>query len=192
MAESRSNESGISLMEVVVSVFLLGVAAVGVAQLFSLAVLANQSAKGQTSTALLAVQKMEQLRGLAWGYVEGPNGTLGAPIADLTTNLAVEPPTPDGAGLSPSPAGSLDTNTPGYVDFLDERGQWIGTGEQPPNGTVFVRRWSVSPLAENPGETLVLQVVVTTLQREARRTSEAPGPLLDETRLVSVKTRKAL
>lgn len=192
LAESRSTDSGSSLIEVSVAVFLLGVAAAGVAQLFALATYANLSATGQTSTTVLAIQKMEQLRGLAWGYLEGPGGTLGAAIADVTTNLSVDPPTSDGPGLGPSPAGTLDANTPGYVDYLDEAGAWVGTGAQPPLGSAYVRRWSVSPLPSNPSETLVFQVVVVPLRREARRVGQATGPLADETRLVSVKTRKAL
>jgi len=192
LAESRSSDAGFSLIEVTVAVFLLGVAVAGVAQLFALATYANLSATGQTSTTVLAVQKMEQLRGLAWGYLEGPGGTLGASIADLTTNLSMDPPTSDGAGLNPSPAGTLDSSTPGYVDYLDAAGSWVGTGAQAPVGSAYVRRWSVSPLPSNPGETLVFQVVVVPLRREARRVGQATGPLADETRLVSVKTRKAL
>ncbi len=190
----KSSERGFTLAEVAVSTGLMAVAAIGVAQLFAVAVNANLASRGQTSSAVLAVQKMEQLRSLTWGYAEGPSGAVGAAITDLTTNLTIDPPAAGGAGLSPSPANSLDQNTAGYVDYVDALGNWVGTGGTPPPGTVYVRRWSIEPLPTNPNDTLVLQVRVIPARREARRTngSAARSKLEDETILVSVKTRRAL
>ena len=192
-AKSASSERGFGLIEVSVSVFLLGVAAIGVAQLFALAALANLSAKGQTSTAVLASQKMEQLRSLSWGFEVNADGTIGAPISDTVTDVSQDPPIDGGRGLLASPAGTLDTNTPGYVDFLDQNGNWVGTGANPVPGTVYIRRWAIEPLPANP-DTLVLQVVVTTLRRDQRKSAGAVagGRLLDDTRLTSVKTRRAV
>lgn len=47
-----------------------------------------------------------------------------------------------------SPAGSLEADTPGFVEHLDARGRVAG---QDPDceGTVYVRRWSVAPLARD-------------------------------------------
>lgn len=194
-ARFKSSEGGFSLAEVAVSVGLMAVAAIGVAQLFGVAVNANLASRGQTSSAVLAVQKMEQLRGLTWGFAEGPDGEVGAAVTDLTTNITMDPPTATGGGLSPSPAGSLDQNTPGFVDYVDALGNWVGTGATPPAGTVYVRRWSIEPLPANPNDTLVLQVRVIPARREARRKNTAGGPRTkfeDETTLVSVKTRRAL
>ena len=59
------------------------------------------------------------------------------------------------------------------MDYLDRDGQWVGTGEQPPTGTAFVRRWSVLPVAAPTGDALLLQVLV--VATEVR----GPGATLD-------------
>ena len=80
---------------------LLTAVSLGVAQLFALTTRANLIAKGQTSTTAMAEQKLEQLRGLTWGFdLEGQ----GLPLSDTTTNLAVYPPAHNGSGLNPSPS----------------------------------------------------------------------------------------
>lgn len=189
MEESPSSERGFSLIETIVAVGLLTAVTISVAQLFAMATAANLSAKGGTSTALLATQKMEQLRSLAWGL----QGDVGMPITDTTTNLATDPPQSNGRGLRPSPLATLRSSTTGYVDYLDIDGRWIGTGASPPAGTAFVRRWSVTPLTSNPDNTLVLQVRVVSLGKDAESARSSRGLRLgDETRLVSVKTRKTL
>lgn len=190
-ARSRSSEHGFSLIEVLVSIGLLTVVSLSVGQLFAVATTANLNARGQTSTAILAAQKMEQLRGLTWGFDVATG--LGLPLSDTATDLSTDPASATGGrGLNPSPAGTLDSNTPGYVDYLDARGNWVGTGAAPPPGTIYIRRWAVEPLPTNPNNTLVLQVLVTTLRREIRHTGSGPRQrLMDDTRLVSVKTRKA-
>ena len=183
----HSGERGFSLIEVIISVGLLAVVSLSVAQLFVAATEATLSAREQTTTAILASQKMEQLRGLTWGF----EPDSGLPVSDTTTDLTVDPPSPGGGGLSPSPAGVLTTNLPGYVDYLDAQGGWIGRGVAPPAGTCYVRRWSITPLPASPGRTLILQVLVTTLRRELRRAQAVlPGRLLGDTWLVTVKTRK--
>lgn len=184
---------GFTLVEVVVATAIAVVAILGLAPLAVLATRATLAARHQTSTTLLAIQKMEQLRSLAWGFTEGSDGLPGAAVADLTTDLAVDPPGGAGTGLSPSPANTLALNTPGYVDYVDEAGAWIGTGASPPSGTVYIRRWSIVPLPADPADTLVLQVRVVALSREVRRQAgSSDARLEDETRLVSVRTRKAM
>jgi prepilin-type N-terminal cleavage/methylation domain-containing protein len=191
-----STESGFSLLEVLVATGLLAVAALGVAQLFAFAADANLNSRGQTSTAVLATQKMEQLRSLAWGYAEGEGVLVGTTLTDTTTDLTVDPPVTGGAGkgLTASPSDSLDVTAAGFVDYLDAAGNWVGTGLTPPANTLYIRRWSIQPLPTNPNNTLVLQVRVITLRRELERQAAGAigvGRLRDETRLVSVKTRKA-
>jgi hypothetical protein len=85
---------------------------------------------------MLAEQRMEQLRG------EG------------------------GIRLAHSPPGVLGRNTPGYVDYLDGSGRFLGTGVVPPANTAFVRRWSVEALSSHP-DMLALQVLVITRARSA-------------------------
>lgn len=191
MARARfSSSSGFSLVEVLISMGILTAVSLGVAQLFAVSTRANFVARGQTSTTAMAEQKMEQLRALTWGF---DTDGQGLPVSDTSTNLAAEPPTQTGAGLNPSPADSLDENTPGYVDYLDAQGKYVGTGSTPPGAAAFIRRWSVRPLPTNPNNTLVLQVFVTSVANEASRAG-SPGPLrriAGDALLVSVKTRKS-
>jgi type II secretory pathway pseudopilin PulG len=191
MAQARSSSSnGFSLVEVLISMGLLTAVSLGVAQLFAVSTRANYVARGQTSTTAMAEQKLEQLRALTWGFdSEGQ----GLPVSDTTTNLAVDPPSATGAGLNPSPSNALEVNTPGYVDFLDANGVYVGTGITPPGSAVYIRRWTIRPLPTNPNNTLVLQVLVTPVANEGSRVA-GPGPrrrMPGDALLLSVKTRKA-
>jgi prepilin-type N-terminal cleavage/methylation domain-containing protein len=185
-ASSRS-ESGFSLVEVMVATTLLAVGLVSLAQLFAVAAANNTNAHNSTFAAVLAEQKMEQLRALAWGF-----DPVGLPISDSTTNTAAQPETSTGGtGLSPSPDTSLVENTPGYVDYVDRFGNILGGGSTAPSGTVYVRRWSVEPLPTNPNNTLILQVLVTPHVNRSVADAASVARLRDEARLMSVKTRKA-
>jgi hypothetical protein len=184
------HDSGFSVVEVLAAIVLLSLTATGVAGMFGVALHATHLARNQTSTATLAVQKMEQLRALTWGF-EGAGPFL--PVTDTTTDLSQAVPTGAGHGLNASPADSLDVNRPGYVDYLDRHGAWVGTGTDIPATAVYVRRWNVRPLPANPDNTVVLQVLATTVQRESTLTGSAgPRPRLPGDALIAtVKTRKA-
>jgi type II secretory pathway pseudopilin PulG len=188
---SQTSSGGFSLTEVVIAMALLTTVSLGVAQLFAVSTHANLTAKSATSATAMAEQKLEQLRALTWGFDLTGNGL---PVSDTSTNLAVTPPQSNGPGLNPSPADTLVTNTPGYVDFLDAGGNYLGTGIAVPEGTVYIRRWAVTPLPTNPNNTLILQVLVTPVGNDAARQqnpanrSRLPGDSL----LVSVKTRKSI
>jgi type II secretory pathway pseudopilin PulG len=186
----NSSSRGFSLVEVIVSMGLLTAVSLGVAQLFALSTRANLIAKGQTSTTAMAEQKVEQLRGLTWGFdLQGQ----GLPLSDTTTNLAVYPPAHNGSGLNPSPVDALEQNTSGFVDFLDGNGAWVGTGTTPPGSAVYIRRWSIQPLPTNPNNTLVIQVLVTPIALEATRvhTADTRTRMVGDALLVTVRTRKA-
>jgi prepilin-type N-terminal cleavage/methylation domain-containing protein len=115
LARSRcSSEAGFSLMEVVIAMGVMAVGLVALAQLFAISTSANHAAKTTTFATMLAQQKMEQLRGLMWGF-----DTLGLPVSDVATNTSVVAqaagcPAPNtagqGTGLSPSPSGTLAGN----------------------------------------------------------------------------------
>ena len=127
--ESRwSSEQGFGFIETLISIAVLTAVSVGVAQLFAVAALANHNAEANTSTAVLAIDKMEQLRALAWGFESLADGELGLPVSDSTTDVSVFPQAAGGPGLLPSPSGTLDGNVPFYVDYLDANGDWLGTG----------------------------------------------------------------
>ena len=65
------------------------------------------------------------------------------------------------------------------ADFIDARGQRLGTSVSPPQAAFYTRRWSAAPLPENPSGAVVLQVWVTVL-----------GGKADAARLLGVKTRR--
>jgi len=188
--QRAAGQSGFSLLEVMIATSLLTVAISSLAQLFVVSARANTSARATTYASVLAQQKMEQLRGLTWGF-----DSLGLPLTDTTTDVSVVPEkAAPGRGLSPSStgggAGTLGVNTDGYCDFLDDSGRWLAGGTSAPSVTAYLRRWSVDPLPTNPNNTVVLQVFVT---RNRARAATAAGIARapDEARLVSAKTRKA-
>ena len=182
-----NNQSGFTLVETLVATTMLAVALTALAELFAISVKNNAVAKNGTFTSVLGSQKMEQLRGLTYGF-----DVLGLPITDTTTDTSVSPETPTGkTGLAPSPTNTLQESTDGYVDYLDANGVMLGGGTVVPNNTAYIRRWFVEPLPTNPNNTLILQVLVTRSRNRGAADigSVARGP--DEARLITVKTRKA-
>lgn len=179
---SKSSTAGFTILEVVVALVLLAGALSGVAGLLTVSFRATRQARVQTSTTLLAAQKLEQLRSLTWASDAG-----GLPQSDLETDLCVDPPGAGGLGLQPSPGNALTENVSGYVDYLGRRGEWVGTGVVPPSEAVYARRWSIEPLAEDPADTLVLQVLVTAASWSGPSAARLPG----DAAVVSVVTRKS-
>src|SRR3989442_12033966 len=117
-----NNDSGFSLVEVMVATTILAVALTSLAQLFAMATRSNRIARNGTFTQILAEQKMEQLRSLTWGF-----DTLGLRVSDTTTDTAKSPMgVSGGTGLAPSPSNTLQTVTDGYVDYLDAQGNVLG------------------------------------------------------------------
>jgi type II secretory pathway pseudopilin PulG len=169
---------GFSVLEALLASTLVTVAVAGLVPLVVLSTRANRDAHTSTFTAVLAQQKLEQLRTLAWNV-----DAAGVPVSDTTTDLTNMPErSATGVGLSPSPPGALDANTPGYVDFLDASGRVLSDPQLVP---AFTRRWSIEPLPSNPGSTLVIQVRV--VRGNSMGSSRAPG----EARIATVRTRKA-
>ena len=186
LAKSRfSADSGFSLIEVLIATILLATALVTLAQLFAISTQSNADARNVSYSTLLAQQKVEELRALAWGF-----DSSGLPTSDITSDTATDSTT-DGTGLSPSPVTSLQESTDGYVDYVDQFGRKLGGGLTPPDGALYTRRWSVTPLPTNPNNTLILQVLVTPLRNRGAADEGAVGRLPREARIVTVKTRKA-
>ena len=180
-------DGGFTLVEVVIAMMLLTTVALGVAQIFCIAIQRNMAARHQTSTTVLAQQKLEQLRALTLGF----DAATGQPLTDTSTNLTTEPPSAGGGGLNPSPSNSLISNTPGYVDYLDSRGNWVGSGGTPPATALYVRRWSVLPLPANPDNSLILQVLVTIVGRDQEvLAGGVRRRAADEALVATLKTRK--
>ena len=180
LSSRAGGDGGFSLIEVLVASVILMVGIIAVAQMFVSSTTQNISARRVTMTAVLAQQKIEQLRGLTWGFDD-----FGLPVSDFASNIAVTPPASSGGvGLQASPANTLTASTPGYVDYLDAYGAWVGTGSAPPRNAIYVRRWSIEPLPTNPNNTLVFQVLVGRISPS--------GPPSDLGRQVSLKTRKSI
>lgn len=191
MAKSNCNanpEAGFSLLEVCVATGILIAAVVSLAEMFVLSTRTNTGSRTTTYTAVLAEQKLEELRALTWGF-----DMQGLPLSDTTSNTSVFPESPvGGVGLTPSPREALQRNTAGYVDFIDQFGNKLSApNAEPPAGTVYTRRWSIEPLPTNPNNTLVIQVLATRLRERGSADAGRVRRLPEEARVVTVKTRKA-
>jgi hypothetical protein len=162
-------EDGTSLVEVLVATGILVVSMTTLAQLFPIAVHETIASRDATVEALLAEQKIEQLRALTWGF-----DPQGAHVSD--------------PGLNQSPAGSLAADTPGFVDYVDQFGRSLEADVNQPADAVYTRRWSIQPLPANPDNALVIQVLV--MRTSARGAVDAPGQS-GKVRLLTVKARKA-
>lgn len=156
----RQCEHGFTLIEVIVAIVVLATAAIGAAGLFGIALHSTRVARTQTWTAMLAADKLEQLRTLAWTTDEA-----GAAVSDTSADVSTDPATNGGPGLRISPEDALERNIAGYVDYLDSSGRWVGNGSGAPPEAVYVRRWSIQPLPDDPADTRILQVLVTSAGR---------------------------
>jgi prepilin-type N-terminal cleavage/methylation domain-containing protein len=185
----RTGSNGFTLIEVIVAAGLIAVGAAGLAHLTAIGIAASRAAREQTLTALLAASKLEQLRSLTWSYAPGAADPPTA-RSDYTTDLSQEPAAQGGPGLAASPAGTLRTNVPPYVDYLDAMGRWVGGGSSPPARAAFVRRWSVQVLPEDPSRTLILSVLVATIASDRSRVGTWTARSGTETLLVTLHTRK--
>jgi prepilin-type N-terminal cleavage/methylation domain-containing protein len=156
---TAARERGFTLLEVLIALLLVAVLASGLAELFLVVMLATENARHETSATALASQKVEELRSLTWTFAGG------LAVSDMATDLSTSPHSSGGSGLATSPAGTLAMSTPGYVDYLDARGRWVGAGPALPAAARYIRRWSIDALAADP-DTLLIQVLVTTARRD--------------------------
>jgi type II secretory pathway pseudopilin PulG len=151
MRSITQKDTGFALVEALVAATILMIAVGTIAELLIMTARANRSAWQITQATMAAREKMEELALVAW---------------------ETAPPS--------SPADSLDKNTTGFWDLLDERGRSLGEHGTPPGAARFVRRWSIQPLPTNPTDAVVLQVLVKGwLDR-----------LSGEARFVTVRARK--
>jgi type II secretory pathway pseudopilin PulG len=189
----RDFDSGFSLIEAVVATSIVCVAVVSLAELLALATRTNVASRKTTRAVILAEQKMEQLKALAWSRDDS-----GIPVSDMASNLAAFPATGLCAevvtgvavGLMPSPSRSLAENIDGYVDYVDAQGCGLGGGAVPPPGSTHLRRWSIGTSGVD-GDTLVLQVLVTDRGIRTAAAEDAGRRMPDEAVLISVKARSS-
>lgn len=182
---AEEDEKGFSLLEAIIAAGLLAGALAALGQMLAIAVATHRSARAGSDATVLAQQKMEQLRGLTWGF-----DVSGFPIGDTATDTAASVETPTGGtGLTPSPTDTLLSNTSGWVDYVDQSGAALGGGTQVPAGAMYLRRWAIEPLPSNPSDTIVIRVFVRPVGRPEVDPSSAHRS--DEARLNGIRTRKA-
>ena len=173
--------TGFTVLELVVALAVLTVVVLSVVQVTIYTARAVAVARQLTMGALLAADKLEQLRGLVWAY-----DASGLPIGDTQSDVTVDPErSSGGAGLRPSPAYALVHNVAGYCDFVDPRGRSLGGGSEPPPGTAFVRRWAIAPLGASL-DSLVIQV-----RALDRATADRGGTSASDVTLATIRTRVA-
>jgi hypothetical protein len=185
---NRSSTAGFSLLEVTVATCITAGALMTLGQMLGVSVANNHTARRLTYATVLAEQKVEQLRGLSWGF-----DNVGLSVTDTSSDTAAPVETPTGGtGLSASPAGTLIRNTDGWVDYVDRLGNVLRGGSSPLPKTAYIRRWAIEPLATDPDNTVVIHVLVTTrLDGGSAGVAGTAVRRPDDVRLVSVKTRKA-
>lgn len=152
-------QRGTTLIETMVATAICMIVVFGLAGLVTMS---TRQAKDMGSTAsqatTLAAQKMERLMALSFGATTGPN-------------------TGD-SGLTPTATNTLNSDTAGYVDYVDANGQRLDTltpSTAPNNPAVFfTRRWRVEAVA---GST-TLKVITVQVQGRAigRRLSTTAVP----------------
>lgn len=175
MNKTSGQHDGFTLIE---TLFALGLSVTLLGTLFPVywhvtrgALIAHEQSIGT----MLAAQRVEQLRALTFAFRETGSGIDRE--TDLETDLSGASSSSGGTGLSPSPPGSLVVSTPGYVDYLDSQGHWVGNAASPPEGAAYVRRWAVTPSLSSPDDGVMVQVVVSPIAEEVRG-----GPRTDGTR----------
>ena len=173
------------LVEALVATLILTTGLLTMAELVRVAAATNVVARNRTLAGILAEQKIEQLRALAWEFDAG-----GIPVSYMSTDTTVLPESPSGGtGLQSSP-GSLRQNSVGFVDHLDGGGRLLVAAcsrRRPPStradGRLNRTRRVAALLAR-------FQVLVTSIRNPGCADQGAVTRLPGEARLVTLKVRK--
>lgn len=166
-------DAGFTLIEVLVAAAILAIVAGGVALAAAIPARALVRTRAETIAVLCGSERIEQLRSLGWGW-----GSRYAPRAEADTSTSLSRAVPDGSGAGIGlGAATLESDTPGQVDYLDASGRWIG--EDITAGARFVRRWSIVPL---PGASQALRIAVRVIDLRG---------IAADVNLVTVKARVA-
>ena len=134
---------GVSLLEAVIASALLATVLTGVAPLVSMAAASVSTARGDVLAAQLARQRLAQIEALA--HVRTAAGVS----VDVVSRFEGDGFVQTGSGLSPTGLQPLTMPVAGLVDWLDERGTWLGSGAAPPVNAHYARRWAVGSPASD-------------------------------------------
>jgi hypothetical protein len=150
------SQSGISLVETMIALCLLLVAAAGIMTMAAVAMSTTES-QGHLAarTAEYAQDKMEQLLALQY--------------PDKNTDTTVFPSAITGAGTGLVPGGGLNPNAPvaGYSDHVDKSGNPVGAG----GNWQYIRVWQIT---ENVPLHLKTITVVTQVAYSVGQTGVLP------------------
>ena len=179
-----SPDRGSTIVEVLVALLLLTIAAVGAAELATLGARSAFAARAATSSLALTVQKSEQLRALMFAV-----DVAGTFVTDEHTDLSANPATTGGTGTHTSPAGVLENDTNRFADFLDRRSRWVAAGSTPPPAAVFVRRWSFERRDAAGSPLLIERVLVTPVAHADRIAATTTAVLGLDAATIAVRSR---
>jgi prepilin-type N-terminal cleavage/methylation domain-containing protein len=113
-----------------------------------------------------------------------------ASFASILATQKIEELRSLGADLDRQGSPSLNADIAGACDFLDEYGRSLGTSLSPLPETVYIRRWSVEPVASDP-DTFVVQVsVFPRVWRSGVSPASPDARAIGGAQIVTVKTRK--
>jgi len=152
----RRSDDGSSLVEVVVAMAIMATLAAGLMAMAGVALTQSEN-QGHLAarTAEYAQDKMEQLLVLAFG--------------DAATDTRVFPAAPNGGtGLANGGSVNVTAPTPGYVDYLDARGNLLAApgGGGAPSGWFYKRVWQITPLSATLKEVRVTATVARGIGRQ--------------------------
>ena len=184
--KARNSQAGLSLIEMMISLAVLLIVAVGVMGLGALAMMSTENQGHLTArTAEYAQDKMEQL--LALKYCDASSDTTVLPATTFGGQGLAGCPAPivtPATGTS-GVGGSADPSAPvaGYVDYLDISGNLLptGAGGAAPAGWEYIRVWQVS--LANATNTVKQITVTVKVSREVGKNGALP-----QSTLVCLKT----
>lgn len=163
-------DAGLTMIELVIALFVLTVAVIGVYSAFSIMVVTTAQMSDRFTASYLAQEGIEVIRNIR------DNNWLKDPPVDWTIGLVCENPTAPcswqadytttGAGLTPyNSSNYLNINSKGfyYYDLSD------------PNKTKFTREITITPVTNADGKTYILKVAVTVFWDEKATLVNLPG-----------------
>ena len=148
--------AGLTMIELVISLFVLTVAVIGVYNGFSIMVVATAQMSDRFTASYLAQEGIEVIRNIR------DNNWLKDPKTDWKTGLICgNPPSPCSwqADYTSTGAGLTPYNSSNYLNISPKGFYYYDLSN--PNKTKFTREITVTPIADVNGETYILKVAVT-------------------------------